>query len=116
MRSAINKGIVFTNHTDYPVTPIDQLFLLWSAVNRLSRSGETIGEAEKISPAEALRAITINGAYQYGEEKFKGSIEKGKLADLVVLSDNPLTVDPLKIKDIIVLETFKEGKRIYKKE
>jgi len=116
LRSAINKGIVFTNHTDYPVTPIDQLFLLWSAVNRISRSGETIGEAEKISPAEALRAITINGAYQYGEEKFKGSIEKGKLADLVVLSDNPLTVDPLKIKDIIVLETFKEGQRIYKKD
>lgn len=115
LRSAINKGITFTNHTDYPVTPIDQLFLLWSAVNRLSRSGETIGEAEKISPAEALRAITINGAYQYGEEKLKGSIEKGKLADLVVLSNNPLTVDPLKIKDIIVLETLKEGKTIYKK-
>lgn len=115
LRSAINKGIVFTNHTDYPVTPIDQLFLLWSAVNRISRSGQTIGEAEKINAAEALRSLTINGAYQYGEEKLKGSIEKGKLADLVVLSDNPLTVDPLKIKDITVLETFKEGNSIYKK-
>ena len=115
LRSAINKGIVFTNHTDYPVTPIDQLFLLWSAVNRISRSGQTIGEAEKINAAEALRSLTINGAYQYGEEKLKGSIEKGKLADLVVLSDNPLTIDPLKIKDIVVIETFKEGNSIYKK-
>lgn len=116
LRSAINKGIIFTNHTDYPVTPIDQLFLLWSAVNRLSRTGEVIGGAEKINPVEALRALTINGAYQYGEEKTKGSIEKGKLADLVILSANPLNVDPVKIKDIVVIETIKEGQTIYKKD
>ncbi|WP_199119400.1 amidohydrolase [Pedobacter sp. ASV28] len=115
LRSAINKGIIFTNHTDYPVTPIDQLFLLWSAVNRLSRTGEVIGGAEKINPVQALRALTINGAYQYGEEKTKGSIEKGKLADLVILSANPLNVDPVKIKDIVVIETIKEGQTIYKK-
>jgi predicted amidohydrolase YtcJ len=62
---------------------------------------------------EALKAITINAAYQYFEEKTKGSIEVGKLADLVILDQNPLKVDPMTIKDIKVVETIKEGKTIY---
>jgi len=63
---------------------------------------------------EALQAITINAARQYGEESSKGSLEPGKLADLVILSDNPITVDPMLIKDIQVVETIKEGETIYR--
>ncbi|GAB3250153.1 amidohydrolase [Larkinella harenae] len=115
LKSALKRNITFTNHTDYVITPVDQMFLLWSSVNRQSRSGKTIGPEERVTPLEGLRAITINGAYQYFEENIKGSIEKGKLADLVVLSDDPLTIDPLKIKDIVVLETIKEGKTVFRR-
>ncbi len=113
-RTAIQKGVVATDHTDYPVTPLNQLFLLWTAVTRQSRTGQVIGPDQRITPIEALRSITINGAYEYFEENSKGSIEKGKIADFVVLSDDLLTVNPDKIKDIKVLETIKEGKTIYK--
>nr|WP_199077523.1 amidohydrolase [Pedobacter sp. ASV19] len=115
LKTAIKKGVVATNHTDYPVTPVNQLFLLWTSVARESRSGQIIGPAERLTPLEGLRAITINGAYEYQEENSKGSIEKGKLADFVVLSDDITTIDPSKIKDVTVLETIKEGKTIYKK-
>ncbi|HEB83051.1 MAG TPA: amidohydrolase, partial [Gammaproteobacteria bacterium] len=67
-----------------------------------------------ISVMDALKASTINAAYQLKEEKIKGSIEPGKLADFVVLSDNPLNIDPMKLKDIKVLETIKEGQTVYK--
>lgn len=115
MRTAIDKGLRPTNHTDFNVAPIDQMFVLWSAVNRISRAGEVIGPDERVSPLDALKAITINAAYQYFEEKQKGSIEPGKLADLVILSANPLKVAPGTIKDIVVLETIKEGMTVYKK-
>jgi predicted amidohydrolase YtcJ len=113
MQSASKLGIHFTNHSDYMVTPLDPLFTVWSAVNRLSRSGAVIGEQERISVAQALKAITLDGAYQYFEEARKGSIEVGKLADLVVLDANPLTVDPMAIKDIKVVATYKEGQQVY---
>jgi hypothetical protein len=115
LKTAIKKGIVATNHTDFGVTPINQLFLLWTSVERKSRSGKVIGSDERLSPIEGLRAITINGAYEYFEEKIKGSIEKGKLADLVILSDDITTIDPSKIKEVQVLETIKEGKTVFKK-
>jgi predicted amidohydrolase YtcJ len=114
MRAAIDKGLRPTNHTDFVVAPLDQMFMLWSAVNRVSRSGSVIGKEQQILPLEGLKAMTINVAYQYGEQNLKGSIEKGKLADLVILDKNPLKVDKLEIKDIKILETFKEGKSIYK--
>ncbi|MCD0489124.1 amidohydrolase [Pedobacter sp. MC2016-14] len=116
LKTAIKKGVVATNHTDYPVTPINQIFLLWTSVVRESRSGKTIGADERLTPLEGLRAITINGAYEYQEEQSKGSIEKGKLADFAILSGDLTTVDPSKIKDLVVLETIKEGKTIYKKQ
>jgi hypothetical protein len=84
-----------------------------ATVNRTSRSGKVMGPNERITPMEALKSFTIWGAYQHFEEDTKGSLEVGKLADLVILSDNPLTVDPTTIGNIVVLETIKEGKTIY---
>ncbi|MFK8020727.1 MAG: amidohydrolase [Pseudomonadales bacterium] len=115
MKSASELGIHFTNHNDYIVTPMDQLLTIWSAVNRVSRSGQVIGAQERITPEQALRAVTLDGAWQNKEEGSKGSITVGKLADLVVLDGNPLTVDPMAIRDIEVLETYKEGQKIYPK-
>lgn len=115
MKSALSMGLRPTNHTDFNVVPINQMMVIWSAVNRTSRHGEVIGPDERISAYDALKAITINAAYQYREEDRKGSIEVGKLADLVVLSGNPLTVEPDAIKDIQVLQTFKEGRSIFRK-
>ncbi|MGE0126604.1 MAG: amidohydrolase [Blastocatellales bacterium] len=113
LRSALKRGMKFANHTDAPVTPPDQMMVIHSAVNRTSRSGVIVGPEERISPMDALKAVTIWGAYLYFEENEKGSIEPGKRADLAVLSDNPLTVDDAAIKDIKVLRTIKDGKTIY---
>ncbi len=113
MKTAIGMGLRPSNHTDFNVAPIDQMFVIWTAVNRTSRSGQVIGPDERVSPMDALKAITINAAFQYKEEATKGSIEPGKLADLVILTANPLTVQPAAIKDIKVVETIKEGKTIY---
>jgi hypothetical protein len=90
------------------------IYALWNIVNRTTKSGVVLAPQEKVSPYDGLRAMTINGAYQYHEEKTKGSLEAGKLADLVVLSANPLKVEPLAIKDIQVVETIKEGRSIYR--
>jgi predicted amidohydrolase YtcJ len=114
MRAAIDLGLRPTNHTDYGVAPIDQMMTIWTAVNRVSRSGEVIGPDQRITPLEALKAITVNAAYEYREENSKGSLEPGKLADLVILDKNPLKVPPMTIKDIHVVETIKEGQSIYK--
>jgi len=113
MRDAIDKGLRPTNHTDFVVAPLDQMFMLWSAVNRVSRAGAEIGTDQRVTPLEGLKAMTINVAYQYGEKSSKGSLEPGKLADLVILDKNPLTVDPMTIKEIKVVEAIKEGKSIY---
>jgi predicted amidohydrolase YtcJ len=113
LRSALKRGMKFANHTDAPITPPDQLMVIHSAVNRTSRSGVIVGPEERISSMDALKAVTIWGAYLYFEENEKGSIEPGKRADLVVLSANPLTVDDASIKNIRVLQTIKDGKTIY---
>jgi len=114
LRSAIDRGIRFTIHCDTPVTPMKPLLAVWAAVNRLSTGGKVIGPEQRIKPIEALRAVTIDAAWQNFEEEIKGSIEVGKLADFVILSENPLTVGPMKIKDIQVLETIVGGKTVYK--
>lgn len=116
MRDSIDAGLHPTNHTDFVVAPLDQMFVLWSAVNRISRSGADIGPDQRVTPQEGLKAMTIWAAEQYGEQDLKGTLEPGKLADLVILSDNPLTVDPMAIKDIKVVETLKEGVSIYRAE
>jgi len=115
MKTALAKGVKCTNHTDFNVAPIDQMLVVWSAVNRISRNGEPIGTDECITPYQSLQAITSNAAYQYFDENRKGKLKEGLLADLVILDQNPQKVDPMKIKDITVTETIKEGKTIYKK-
>ena len=114
-KTALNNNLAFTYHQDTPVIKPNMLETIWCAVNRITRDGVLLGENQKVNPYEALKAITINAAYQNKEEDIKGTIEEGKLADLVILSDNPITCDPMKIKDIEVLETIKEGKTLYTK-
>jgi predicted amidohydrolase YtcJ len=111
--SAVKRGMIFTQHHDAPVALPSSIMILASQVTRVTRSGQVLGPEQRVSPMEAVKSITINAAYQYFEEKSKGSLEVGKLADLVILDRNPLTVDPMAIKDIRVLETIKEGRSIY---
>ena len=113
LKSTLNRQMPYTLHNDAPVVPPDMLRLVWSAVNRVTRSAEVLGHQQRISVLDALKGVTLNAAYQNFEEQIKGSIEVGKLADLVILSANPLRVDPMQIKDIQVLETLKAGKSIY---
>ena len=113
MRDAIDAGLKPTNHSDFVVAPLDQMFMLWTAVNRVSRAGAMIGEGQRITPLEGLKAMTIWSAIQHREGDLKGSLEPGKLADLVILDRNPLKVNPMAIKDIKVVETIKEGRTVY---
>ncbi len=115
LRWAVDRDIKFTLHNDAPVVPPDVLRLVWSAVNRITTSGKVLGPDQRIPVMTALKAVTIWGAYQYHEEATKGSLEPGKLADMVILSENPLTVDPMKIVDIKVMETIKEGRSVYQR-
>lgn len=113
MRSILNTGLHATSHTDAPVALPNLMQVVWATVNRTSRSGAVIGPDERVTPYEAMKMITLWGAEQFGEQANKGSIKEGKLADLVVLSDNPLTVDPAKINQIQVQETIKDGKTVW---
>ncbi len=115
-QSALKAGIPFTIHHDAPVTPPDLITAVYAAVNRKTRSGRILGPNERISPLEALKAITIRGAFQLQEEDRKGSLKVGKLADMVILSQNPLTIKPENIRDIFVIETIKEGLSVYKRD
>ena len=112
-RSALERGVRFTIHCDTPIVPMEPLRLVWAAVNRRSTSGASIGEAERISPLQALRAVTIDAAWQHFEEDEKGSPEPGKLADLVILSRTPLG-DPEHIDEIRVLETIVGGRTAFR--
>jgi hypothetical protein len=114
-RSALDRGIRITSHTDAPVALPNLMQVMWATVNRVSRSGRVIGPTERLTPEEAFKAITLWGAWQHFEEDEKGSITPGKLADLVILSDNPLTIEPMKINEIVVLETIKEGRTVWRR-
>ena len=113
VKDALDAGLVYNFHTDTPVVKPDMLHAVWTAVNRVTRSGRVIGEDQRISAYDALKGITINAAYAYFEEDSKGSIKEGKRADLVVLDANPLKVDPMAIKDIKILETIKDGVTVF---
>lgn len=114
LQSSVKRGMRFTLHNDTPVTPINPVFNIHHAVNRVTRDGRLLGPEFCIDVMEAIRAVTIYGAYQHFDEKIKGSLEVGKLADMVILDKNPLSVPKEQIKDIKVLETLKEGRTIYK--
>ena len=116
VKSAVKNHMKYTFHQDTPVVPPDMMRTVWSAVNRVSRSGQRIGENQRVSVMEALKAITVYAAYQYFEEKEKGTIEKGKKADFVILSEDPLETEPEKLTSIQVLTTIKENEVIYKAE
>jgi predicted amidohydrolase YtcJ len=111
--TALRKGLRISLHVDTPVTPMRPLLTAWAAVNRISTAGNVIGEAERITPLQALRAITIDAAWQVFQDQNRGSIEKGKLADLVILDRNPLD-HPDTMKDIQVLETIVGGRTVFK--
>ena len=114
-RSFLRLGLPFTLSHDAPVSPTPSvLALVDAAVNRATPGGTVIGPDERIPPYAALRAVTALAAYQLKEEKTKGTLEPGKLADLVILEQNPLKVDPAAIKDIKVDQTIKEGRVVYR--
>ena len=113
MRDAIDAGLRPTNHTDFVVAPLDQMTMLWTAVNRISRGGREVGPDQRVTAFEGLKSMTEWAAEQYEEQDSKGTLEAGKLADLVILDQDPLKVDPMSIRDIKVVETIKEGKTIY---
>jgi hypothetical protein len=111
--SAWRRGMFFTAHHDAPVTLPNSMRVLSATVTRRTRSGDILGANERIPVEVALKAMTLWPAFQHFEEKTKGSIEVGKLADLVVLSGNPLTVPPEQLISLRVMQTIKEGVTIY---
>ena len=113
LQTSLNMGLKFSVHSDFPVTPIDPLFSIHTCVNRHTRSGKVLGEAECISPLEALKTFTTYAALCSFEEDIKGTLEVGKLADMTVLSEDILDVEKTSIKDIKVLRTVVGGKTVF---
>ncbi len=112
LKTAMEKQVRFTIHLDTPVVPMDPLLLVWSAVKRQTRSGEVLGPAERIGVVDALRAVTIDAAWQVFQEDNRGSIEPGKFADLVVLSGDPLA-DPDALRELVVEKTLIGGVTVF---
>lgn len=113
VHSALEAGVKVTFHQDAPVIAPDMLETVWCSVNRISKNGVTLGEQEKVSTLDALRAITVNAAYQYFQEDQKGSIAPGKMADFVMLDRDPLKTPDMDLREIRVIKTYKEGKCIF---
>jgi predicted amidohydrolase YtcJ len=111
-RDALKAGLTLTSHHDSPVIPPDAMRVLDATVNRTTRSGVVLGPDQRLTPYEGLQALTIWAAYQHFEEGHKGSLSVGKLADMVVLSANPLTVPRGEIDQIRVTATIKEGRTL----
>jgi predicted amidohydrolase YtcJ len=113
MRSAVERSIPYAIHNDPPVSPPDALHSMWVAVNRLTSSGKVLGPDQRITPEQALLAYTREAATVLGIEDEVGTLAPGKYADFVVLSESPLDVDPMMIKDIKVLATVMNGQVTY---
>jgi predicted amidohydrolase YtcJ len=108
--SLSRRGVPISLHSDLPISPAGPLFLAWCAVNRKTSSGRVAGEDQRIGVEQALRAVTIDAAYSWRMEQEMGSIAPGKVANFTVLEDDPMTVSPMKLKDIVVWGTVYEGK------
>ena len=113
MGSAIELGVPFTIHNDAPVVPPDMMRLMEVAMTRKTRSGFVLGANQRLPFEEALRAVTLGGAYQYFEEDRKGSISPGKRADLVILERDPMSVPADQVSEIGIVETFARGRSVY---
>lgn len=115
LKEAESFGIKYSIHNDAPVIPVNLIYTLWASVNRLTRSQYVLGPEQRISTLNALKAMTSWAAYQYFEEKSKGTLEPGKIADLVILSQNPLEMKNTDLLELKVEETIKDGVTIFKK-
>jgi hypothetical protein len=113
--SSRENGLYISLHADAPMFPEKPLSLLQTAVTRQTREGEIIGVGEALPVMEGLKALTINAAWQLNMEKKIGSIEPGKYADLIILDNNPLKAAPQSLRDIQVLNTFINGKEVWKR-
>ena len=116
LKAAENNSLIFSLHADQPMFESDPLSLLHTAVNRKTRDGKIIGKPNKISVEQGLKSLTIYAAWQIKMENKIGSIKPGKYADFVIIDQNPMMVDPDKIKDIHVLQTIVNGNIIYNKD
>jgi predicted amidohydrolase YtcJ len=113
LASAKRRGIRFALHSDCPVTPVMPLEGIWAAVNRLTSSGKTLGEEQRVDVDTALRGYTSNAAYLSYEEKQKGTLEVGKLADVVVLNGDPGSVPIQDLRSLLVELTIVGGEIVY---
>jgi predicted amidohydrolase YtcJ len=108
--SLLKNKVPFALHSDFTMAPIQPLLLAWVAVNRITADGTLMAPQEKIPVYNALQAITCNAAFVLHMEEVTGSITTGKKADFVILEENPMKIEPIKLKDIKILETIFEGK------
>jgi predicted amidohydrolase YtcJ len=114
MKTAKEKGLIFSNHTDFNITPLDPFFTVWTAMKRESRSGVIIGPQERIDAYTALQALTTGPAWQFFEESRVGKLDVGMESSFVITDKNPLKVTEFDdIRAIKILETIKEGETIY---
>ena len=112
--SAMAAGLPVSFHSDYNVTPLGPLRMVQDAVTRIMADGGDVFFAdERVSPDLALRGVTIDAAYQCRMDDICGSLEVGKYADLTILEDDPTKVNPMKIEDIVVSETWLAGEKRY---
>lgn len=108
---ALDAGIRYSAHADTPVTPMLPLQVVWSQVNRITTGGAVLGRHQRVAPMAALRAVTIDAAWQVFMDDSVGSLEPGKLADMVVLSGSPL--ESLDVRELLVERTFIGGAEVY---
>jgi hypothetical protein len=113
IKSFLDRGLIVAGGSDSPVVPDNPLVGIYAAVTRRAESGQYLSPEERISAKQALAMYTINAAYASFEENMKGSITPGKLADMVVLSDDPIKSPPERIKDIRVGMTIIDGRVVW---
>jgi hypothetical protein len=113
LKSMLAKGMLVAGSSDRPVTEGNPWIGIWSAVNRITATGNPVSPRESISPAEALRMYTVNGAYANYAEDRVGTLSPGKFADMVVLDENPLEISPRELRNIHISRTFIDGQEVY---